>query len=215
MNHESQEQHEQQGWSLSYSKKSFYSMDRPRPITVPSAKHGIERWKIEPKSIFDYDPIEDGKESLSLAYLHKSDERTVYEGYGQREFHRAREDNSLGIEEFYDPAHNNKPFLASFHPCYRNKSTEPPNKSGYVTKNPNEPESGTNTSYGRKEEKRSERAEEALDDLPDSISSQPQTSIGMRPFVYSPIPFGHHEFTPQEFPVYTNFNRVPAPFMKK
>lgn len=35
-------------------------------LTNCLTENEIKRWKIDPQSIFDYDPIEDGTESLSL-----------------------------------------------------------------------------------------------------------------------------------------------------
>ncbi|XP_039254435.2 uncharacterized protein LOC120331424 [Styela clava] len=211
MNNEAQEQKDQ-GWSLSYGRKAFYAPRRPQDRPMPSARHGINRWRIEPRSIFDYDPVEDGKESLSLSYLHESHERTVYEGYGKRQFHRAREDNSLGIEEYFDPAHDNKPSLVSFHPSFRPKTAEPQNDSDSTAKIT---ESGSNISDNMKTAIESQAVEEIANDTPDFGSNSLQTSTGLRSFVYSPIPFGYHEFVPPEVPIYTNFNRVPTPFTKK
>nr|XP_026692967.1 uncharacterized protein LOC113474772 isoform X2 [Ciona intestinalis] len=55
-------------------------------MASPNSKCYQQRdWKVEPRSIFDFDPLEEGIESRSLSHLHMNAPKTVYEGYGQRD----------------------------------------------------------------------------------------------------------------------------------
>ncbi|XP_076819071.1 uncharacterized protein LOC143464911 isoform X1 [Clavelina lepadiformis] len=70
-------------------KKHFTTVVRLKPTELkrqnkfPCYRHS--EWKVEPRSVFDYDPLEEGIESISLGHLRKNADQTVYEGYGKRD----------------------------------------------------------------------------------------------------------------------------------
>lgn len=167
----------------------------------------MKRWRINPQSIFDYDPVEDGKESISLCMVvfavevptkpfnrfpvqinsKGTREKIVHEAYGQRQF-KAASSGTLGLDYISDPAVNHKPFDNSAHPGFRSPRPVRPS-----------------TPYDVKETMKFEPYVQPF------IATPRNTLSPLTEAAFSSC----QDFQPKSIPAYGNFNRTASPFNKE